>query len=366
VIRLTQDLDPLARAAHDTIIDVRSPSEFAEDHLPGAINLPVLDDAQRAEVGTLFVQKSKFLARRIGAALVARNIADHLDGALAESDGAFQPLVYCWRGGQRSTAMATVMDQVGWRVSQLEGGYQTWRRQVVSRLYDPPLAGGRALSLILLDGLTGVGKTDVLARLRAHGVQTLDLEALAGHRGSVFGALPDPQPSQKLFESRLAVALESLDLTQPIVAEAESSRIGDVTLPPRVWAAMKAASCITLTASVDVRADLVLDRYAAVAADPEALDRLLARMPRHHGRETLAGWRAMAAAGELKALAVALMTDHYDPAYRRGADPCRQTLAEIEVGAADDAALESTASRVAEIMLTQTPKAGQARGCAAE
>src|SRR6056297_789826 len=116
----------LQALSFDTIIDVRSPSEFAEDHMHGAINLPVLSDAERAQVGTIYVQQDAFLARKIGAALVSRNAASHLEGPLADMGGGWRPLVYCWRGGQRSGAFATILDQVGWRVQVLEGGYQTY------------------------------------------------------------------------------------------------------------------------------------------------------------------------------------------------------------------------------------------------
>jgi len=314
VIRRTTDVSLAALAAYDAIIDVRSPSEFAEDHLPGAINLPVLDDAQRAEVGTEYVQGSKFLARRHGAALVARNIAAHLEGALADCGGGFRPLVHCWRGGQRSAAMATVMDQVGWPVTVLDGGHRTWRRAVVDRLHDRPLG----LNLILLDGPTGCGKTALLGELTARGVQTLDLEGLANHRGSLFGALPGGQPSQKLFESRLFTAIEALDATRPVVVEAESSKIGRLVLPKSIWEAMRAAPAIVVTAPLERRIDHVLTDYADIGADPAALDYALTRLPRHHAKATVDGWRALAAAGDLRPLARALIEDHYDPAYARG------------------------------------------------
>ncbi|MEJ6788785.1 tRNA 2-selenouridine(34) synthase MnmH [Brevundimonas sp. BR2-1] len=342
MIRRTVELCPRSRDAFDAIIDVRSPAEFALDHIPGAINLPVLDDEQRAAVGTEYVQGSKFLARRTGAAMVARNIAAHLEGPLADRAGSFQPLVYCWRGGQRSGAMATVMDQVGWPVTVLDGGYQTWRRQVTAALYDQPVAH----RLVLLDGPTGSGKTALLATLAGQGTQTLDLEALAAHRGSLFGAMPGGQPSQKAFETRLHDALSRLVPSRPIIVEAESSKIGARVIPPMLWAAMSTASVIRIESPVSVRAARTVRDYAGFAADPAALDTALTRLPRHHGKETVAGWRALAANGEIETLAEALIVAHYDPAYRRaGGD--RPAAAIIEVGSLDAAALAAAADAVA-------------------
>lgn len=343
MIRTTTGVSIPALAAFDAVIDVRSPAEFAEDHLPGAINLPVLDDAQRAEVGTEYVQGSKFLARRHGAALVARNIAAHLEGALADRGGGFRPLVHCWRGGQRSHAMATVMDQVGWHVTLLEGGYRTWRRAVVDRLHD----GELGLNLILLDGPTGCGKTALLGELAARGMQTLDLEGLANHRGSLFGAMPGGQPSQKLFESRLFAAVEARDPARPVVVEAESSKIGRIVLPRALWSAMGAAPVIEVSAPVAARADFTCATYADIAADPDALDAALSRLPRHLSKALIAEWRDMAAAGRVRDLAEALIREHYDPAYARSRTAReRRALTAVDLAALDPPSLSAAAARL--------------------
>ena len=342
MIRRSTDLSPAARDGFDALIDVRSPAEFALDHIPGAINLPVLDDAQRAAVGTEYVQGSKFLARRSGAAIVARNIAAHLEGALGDHDGSFRPLVHCWRGGQRSGAMATVMDQVGWPVTVLDGGYQTWRRQVKAALYDTALPH----RLVLLDGPTGAGKTALLAALAARGVQTLDLEALAAHRGSLFGAIPGGQPSQKGFESRLHDALSRLDPARPVVVEAESSKIGARVIPPSLWAAMSRAPAIRVESPVEVRAARTVRDYAGL--DDVAIDAALGRLPRHVSKETIAGWRALAAAGDRLALARELIVHHYDPSYgRQGGSGARERLATVAVDSLDEAELERAADAAA-------------------
>jgi tRNA 2-selenouridine synthase len=308
---LTDRIDEADR--YDEIIDVRTPAEFAQDHVPGAINLPVLSDAERARVGTIYVQESRLKARRLGAALVARNIAAHLEGPLEDKPGAYAPLIYCWRGGQRSLAMATVLGQVGWRPTRLAGGYRTYRRAVTAALYDgEPLA-----NLVLLDGYTGSAKTEILGRLAGLGVQTLDLEGLAGHRGSLFGGLGRPQPSQKLFESALFGEFKRLDPGRRVVVEAESSKIGAINLPPVLWAGMAAAPRIEIDAPREARARYLLAAYHDIAADPAGLAAALAALPGRHGRARLAAWQALLVAGDLAALTEALVESHYDPAYEQ-------------------------------------------------
>jgi len=332
-------------ARFDEIIDVRTPAEFAEDHIPGAINLPVLSNAERVEVGTIYVQVSRLTARKIGAAYVARNIAGHLEGALRDRPGSYAPLIYCWRGGQRSTAMATVLEQIGWRPARLAGGYKTYRRRVTARLYDgAPLEG-----LVLLDGSTGSAKTEILGKLAALGVQTLDLEALAGHRGSLFGAIPGhAQPSQKMFESRLLAELERLDPARPIVVEAESSKIGRIGLPPVLWEAMGRAPRIDLAAPREARVRHLLETYRDLIADKEALTTALAALPGRHGSKRVAAWHDMVGAGDFAALAADLVEVHYDPAYEqsRRKDE-RPALGAVRMAALDPADQEAAAREIA-------------------
>lgn len=295
----------------DEIIDVRSPSEHALDHLPGAVNLPVLNDAERAEVGTVYVQQSRFLARRMGAALVARNAAAHLEGYLAQKGPRYRPLVYCWRGGQRSGSFATILRQIGWHVRVLEGGYRSYRRLVNDALY----GAGFPAPLAVLDGNTGTAKTALLGLLAGRGVQVIDLEGLARHRGSLFGAMPGGQPGQRAFESALAMAMARLDPSRPVVVEAESNRIGSILLPPTLWRAMQSAPRLHVSAPLAARAAYLTQAYAELSADADALrGRVLALAP-YHSRETVAEWLAQAEAGAFEALAAGLMKAHYDPRY---------------------------------------------------
>jgi len=345
-ILTTADLASLA--AFDAIIDVRSPGEFAQDQAPGAINLPVLSDAERAEVGTIYVQEDRFKARRVGAAYVARNIAHHLQTALSTQSGGFRPLIYCWRGGMRSNAMATILAQVGWRTTVLAGGYMTWRRHVTARLYD----GDLPFRLVLIDGNTGSGKTQVLQRLAARGCQTIDLEDMAAHRGSLFGGLSGrPQPAQKMFESRLLGLLDGLDPTRPVVVEAESSKVGERMVPPALWRLMQAAPRIELIARPQSRARYLVSAYRDIVEDRAALDEALRRLPTPPGRKRLQAWGELADAGQFEDLALALIDLHYDPAYRRSSRrDLRTVLASLDVAELGSSDLDAAADRIAALI----------------
>ena len=336
-------LGDLAASRFDTIIDVRAPAEFAEDHIPGAVNLPVLSDAERAQVGTIYVEESPFLARKIGAALVARNAARHIETQLMAHDGGWQPLIYCWRGGQRSGSFASILAQIGWRVETLEGGYQSYRRLVVNRLYEQRFP----LPVVLLDGNTGTAKTDVLARLPQHGVQVIDLEGLANHRGSALGNF-GAQPSQKAFETALAAKIETLDPMQPLVLEAESSMIGSLTLPPSLFAAMKIAPRIEIEASVEARAKYLTRAYADLVSDTDALVERLGKLVRLQGHQKVESWIEMAQSGNHEALAAELIQQHYDPRYNKSRalkDTSERTI--IQASTLDDGDIERIASEVA-------------------
>lgn len=298
----------------DEVIDVRSPAEFAEDHVPGAVNLPVLDDDERARIGTVYTRESRFKARRMGAALVARNAARHLEGYLADKHAGYRPLVYCWRGGQRSGSFGLILGQIGWQVGVVEGGWRAYRRLVVGALYDTPFPA----PLFVLDGNTGTAKTAILHDVAARGGQVIDLEGLARHRGSLFGLVPgDVQPSQKSFESALAMEMTQLDPTRPVLVEAESNRIGTLRLPPALWQAMHAAPRLEIDAPLEARAGWLTSAYADLTQDPALLVQRISALAPFHPRERIAQWRALASAGEFAVLAKALMADHYDPRYTR-------------------------------------------------
>lgn len=327
-------------------IDVRSPSEFAEDHIPGAASHPVLNDEERARIGTTHAQLSAFDARRAGAALVARNIAAMLDGPFAERPRDWVPLVYCWRGGQRSRSLTHMLNEIGWRAVQLDGGYRAYRRHVVARLQHWP----RRYQYRVVCGMTGSGKSRLIAALAAEGAQALDLEALARHRGSVLGELPgDPQPSQKAFESELLAALERFDAARPVYVESESRRIGTLQLPDSLLETMRGAQCILVATPQSIRIALLKEEYAHFLGDHAALAARFARLVPLHGKATIERWVAAAAGGEWDELVGELLGRHYDPMYKRAIARNFHRIAEAIVvapAAVSDAAFRALARAV--------------------
>jgi tRNA 2-selenouridine synthase len=301
-------------AAYDQIIDVRSPAEFAEDHIPGAINCPVLDNAQRIEVGTLYKQVSPFEAKKIGAALVSENIARHLRTSFLDRPKTWKPLIYCWRGGDRSGSMTTIFRAIGWPAGQLDGGYKAWRTHVIARLEElPPKFRFKVVS-----GATGSAKTRILQGIEELGEQVLDLETLASHKGSVLGVLPgQPQPAQKGFETMLLAKLQSFDPARPIYVEAESRKIGNLHLPEALIEGIRNGECLHVEASIEARVEFLLKDYEYFLTLPEFLIGRLDALHNMQSRETLGRWQQLILKEEWTTLVRELLELHYDPLYRR-------------------------------------------------
>ncbi|MCY4541841.1 MAG: tRNA 2-selenouridine(34) synthase MnmH [Rhodobacteraceae bacterium] len=331
----------------DEIIDVRSPSEYSVDHIPGAVSRPVLDDCQRAIVGEIYARQSRHKSMRLGAAFVARNIADMLDRDLNTKAQEFRPLIYCWRGGMRSGALAEICRQIGWQPAVLDGGYKSYRRLVVEALYKESVS----TPIILLDGDTGCAKTAILERLRQHGHQVIDLEDLARHRGSVFGATNAEQPTQKSFETRLAQELQALDPDRPVMVEAESNRIGKVTIPPAMWKAMSGAQRIAVTAPLEARVLHIMEEFAHLRQDCSRLASTVDRLRHYHPKGVVREWKDLIAEGEFKELVRQLITIHYDPKYNRQSRPKReQRVCVIEAGNLTDDGIERAASEIGRML----------------
>jgi tRNA 2-selenouridine synthase len=300
--------------AFDAILDARSPAEFAEGHLPGAINVPVLDDDERVLIGTIYKQQSAFEAKRAGAPIASRNIARHMETVFADQPRDWKPLVYCWRGGGRSGSLTHVLRQVGWDAVRLEGGYKAFRKQVVADLDELPARFG----FRVVCGATGSGKSRLLEALAQAGAQALDLEALAAHRGSVLGDLPDaPQPSQKSFETSIWTALSAFDPARPVFVESESKKVGNLRVPDALIERMRASDCIRLEAGERERVALLREDYAHFESRPQALAEKLDCLAPLHGGERIAHWKSLLDAGDWDALVRELLESHYDPAYRK-------------------------------------------------
>ena len=332
-------LADLKNLAVDTIIDVRAPAEYRDDHVPGAVNLPVLSDAQRAEVGTIFANVSPFSARKIGGAQVAQNTAAHLQGPLADKDGAWQPLVYCWRGGQRSGAFATILDQVGWRVQVLNGGYQSYRHEVVKTLYKMPLPH----RLMLISGGTGTAKTALLQQLAGRGAQILDIEGIAAHRGSLFGQISTAQPTQKMFETSIADLLSTLVPDKITFVEAESSKVGKLLIPPSLWALMTNAPCIEIIADLGSRSRFLCQAYVNLTQDKALISDLLDKLRPYHSGERIAQWQTQVQTDEWQTLAAGLIKYHYDPRYAKSASVKDEPVYRIKLCDLNQSTLAQTA-----------------------
>jgi tRNA 2-selenouridine synthase len=298
--------------AFDTLIDARSEGEFEEDHLPGAVNWPTLNNAERRDIGTLYKQVNAFEAKKRGAAIAARNIAAHIEREVIDKPKDWKPLTYCWRGGQRSGALSLILSQIGFRVTLVEGGYKAFRAAVVQDI--PRLV--QQLDWHVICGTTGSGKTRLLQALAAQGAQVIDLEALANHRSSVLGAIPGlAQPTQKRFDTLVWETLRQFDGTRPVFVESESKKVGNVVLPQALVEAMRASPCINLVLPDAQRVALLLEDYDFFVHDTEHFCERLQVLAEFRGKVLVDSWKAAVRAGDFATVVQQLLTQHYDPAY---------------------------------------------------
>ncbi|HEX4918751.1 MAG TPA: tRNA 2-selenouridine(34) synthase MnmH [Limnobacter sp.] len=329
------------------IIDVRSPAEFEEDHIPGAINCPVLSNEERIAVGTLYKQVSPFEAKKVGAALVAKNIAHHLQTRFQQHGKGWRPLVYCWRGGSRSGAMTHILRQVGWPASQMQGGYKVFRTHVLEQLSQLP----KLFTYHVLCGETGSAKSRVLEAMARQGGQVLDLEGLASHKGSVLGVLPNqPQPSQKWFETQVWHALRNMDPSRSVWVEAESKKIGSLRVPEVLFDTMsQQGRVVRLEVPVKARVEFLLRDYDYFLKDPTSLQTQLGYLSSLHGHAMIARWGELAQQGAWVTLVQELLTQHYDPAYRKSTPRNLQGFAQAHTLYSDslgDTAIEELAGEL--------------------
>jgi tRNA 2-selenouridine synthase len=340
--------DAIARLAEfDAVIDARSEAEYAEDHLPGAVNWPSLDNAQRHEVGTLYKQVSPFDARKRGAALVAANIARHVERDVMDKPRTWKPLVYCWRGGQRSGALSLVLGQIGFQVHLVEGGYKAFRGALLAEL--PGLV--QRLQYRVVCGPTGSGKTRLLQALEAAGAQVLDLEGLASHRSSVLGLIPgQPQPTQKRFDTLVWEKLRGFDPARPVYVESESRKVGNLAVPEPLIEAMRASPCLRVELSDDERVQLLLEDYAFFRHDTELFCQRLEALTQLRGREQVQAWQQQVRTGQVEPVVRELLVKHYDPGYASSTQRNFKQFAEARVLVPRDRTPEAMAELAREIV----------------
>ncbi len=294
------------------IIDARSESEYALDRLPGAVNWPTLNDAQREQIGTEYVQASAFDAKKRGAALAAQNIARHIEREVMVLPKNWKPLIYCWRGGKRSGSLALVLSEIGFEVTLIEGGYKAFRAAVVADI----ARLSTQINYRIICGPTGSGKTRLLQGLQREGAQVLDLEALAEHRSSVLGLIPgQPQPSQKQFDMRIWHALRQLDPARTVWAESESKKVGNVSIPDELMAAMRESPCARVELPIEERVALLLEDYDFFVKDPAFFCERLDVLRDLRGHEVIDRWQTQIKAGDMASVVRELLELHYDPGY---------------------------------------------------
>jgi tRNA 2-selenouridine synthase len=299
------------------IIDARSEDEFALDHLPFALNWPSLTNEERIKVGTLYKQVGAFEANKLGASLVAANIARHIENHVMDLPKTWRPLLYCWRGGKRSGSLALVLGQIGFKVSVIEGGYKAFRAAVVMHTSQLALS----LHFKVITGPTGSGKTRLLHTLAAQGAQVLDLEALAVHRSSVLGRIPgQAQPSQKQFDMRIWNALSQFDPAKVVFVEAESKKVGNVSVPETLIDTMRASECVDLSLPLQARVELLMEDYAFFVQEPEKFCDRLSTLIEARGKVVIEQWQLLVRSGHIRQVVQELLLHHYDPTYARSVE----------------------------------------------
>ena len=308
------------------IIDVRTPAEFAETTIPGAVNVPIFSNEERVEVGTAYKQQGRKDARKLGVRLVAPKIPLLMDQVEEYRKGHPGPvIVFCWRGGMRSLAMTSFMNLAGIPARQLLGGHKGFRRTVLDYFEQqewPPV--------FVLRGLTGTGKTRVLQKLTEMGYPVVDLEGLANHRGSAFGALGlEPQPSQKEFEALLWARLDELKDSPYLVTEGESLHIGRVMVPKRFHRAMQTQTSVWISASLDVRTQIILEDYPALDQLKKQFEKPINALKERLGGKVVAEFLDLLNSGQWDKLVRELMVRYYDPLYMHTL-PERRVEVELE------------------------------------
>jgi tRNA 2-selenouridine synthase len=301
-----------APGGFSTIIDARSEGEYALDHLPHAVNWPSLNNEERIFVGTMYKQVGAFEAQKHGAAMVAANIARHIQREVLELPKHWQPLIYCWRGGKRSGSLSLVLGQIGFKVNLIEGGYKAFRAAMVQ---DIPKRVA-PLQFKVISGPTGSGKTRLLHALATEGAQVLDLEDLASHRSSVLGHIPgQPQPSQKRFDTLVWQALRSFDPARPVFVESESRKVGNLSIPESLMLAMRDSPCFELQLSLDERVALLMEDYTFFVNDHALFCHRLDALVAIRGKAVVQAWKSQVLSGHIDNVVRELLVLHYDPTY---------------------------------------------------
>ena len=312
-ITITLERAILQRDKGSLLVDVRTPDEFADGTIPGAVNVPIFDNEERAQVGTLYTQEGSRQARRLGVELVAPKIPDliaRVEEALGECSGPV--LVFCWRGGMRSKAITDFLNLAGIPARQIVGGHKAFRRLVLE--FFEQKAWGR---LLVLRGLTGTGKTRLLHELEEAGRPVLDLEGLACHRGSAFGAVGlEQQLTQKNFEAQLWDALRMIPADGYAVSEGESRHIGRLVLPRQVYEALQEEISLWVETPLEQRIDIILEDYPARESQAKLFRRPIQTLTERLGKQKVEQLLDYLEQGEWRQLVRELMVDYYDPLYR--------------------------------------------------